>query len=87
MATIQCTVMTVAIKFPYGVQADDTTPAALTYLELAKAATETEARQAALTALLPGDLRSEFPEGSDVMVSVIAAAAREDRPGPQKPGA
>jgi len=84
--TIHCTVMTVGITYPYGVQADDTTAAALTAIDLAKAATETSARQAALSALLPGDLRNEFPEGSDVVVTVTAVPAKAAGTGPQKPG-
>ena len=82
--TILCTVTNLTVKYPHGIQADDATQAALTGLVLDKAADEPAARAAQLTVVVPGDLRTEFPEGSEVSVTLAAAAAREAG---AKPGA
>jgi hypothetical protein len=70
MTDIKCTVTNVAVKFPYGVQAEEATEAALTAVAGEKAETETTAREATFAVLLPGDLRAQFPEGSEVTLVI-----------------
>jgi hypothetical protein len=69
----QCTVTNVEVKFPYGVQAEDDTAAALTYLSLEKAETETVARAISCSCVLPGDLRQNFAAGQTVVLTVTGA--------------
>jgi hypothetical protein len=69
----QCTVTNVEVKFPYGVQALEDTPAALTYLSLEKAETETVARAISCSCVLPGDLRQNFAAGQTVVLTVTGA--------------
>ena len=72
MATLtgQCTVADITVKFPYAVQAEEGTDAALTALHLTKAATETDARELDLVAVVPGDLRDQLVAGELVHVSI-----------------
>jgi hypothetical protein len=75
MTDIKCTVTNVAVKYPYGEQAQDDTQAALTAVAGEKAETETTAREASFAVLLPGDLRTEFPEGGEVTLSITGGTA------------